>query len=277
MPFTKQNSKGFLHILLVVVATAFGRKIKEGAMRRERERVKERLEKKWGNNQSLDQDGFGDVGKFEKHMKGIGMKLLEKTGNKGCGLGKNEQGIVAPIEAKLRAKISGNGFNESKETMSLPALPQEKKNVPEVTQPVVGRTKERLWLKKRKEEEAITAEELLASKQEQELEVVQKVYDMRGPSVRLLSNLSDLNGVQKAKENDVPMPELQHNVVLIVRLAEADIQEIDRDLRRERETALSLKKEKEKLETEAAFQKKQLDDNMEEIMSVLEKKTLWEH
>ncbi|RDY02834.1 Septin and tuftelin-interacting protein 1-like 1, partial [Mucuna pruriens] len=255
--------------------TAFGKKIKEGAMRREREREKERLEKKRGKHQSLDQDRFGDVGKFEKHTKGIGMKLLEKMGYKGGGLGKNEQGIVAPIQAKLRAKNSGIGFNESKENMPLPALQQEKKNVPEVTQPAVGRTKERLWLKqvrlkKKKEEEYITAEELLASKQEQELEVVQKVYDMRGPQVRVLTNLSDLNAEEKAKENDVPMPELQHNVALIVRLAEADIQEIDRDLRRERETALSLKKEKEKLESEAAFQKKQLD-NMEEIMSVLDR------
>nr|KYP62091.1 Tuftelin-interacting protein 11 [Cajanus cajan] len=254
--------------------TAFGKKIKEGAMRREKERERERLEKKRGKHQSLGQDGSGDVGKFEKHTKGIGMKLLEKMGYKGGGLGKNEQGILAPIEAKLRAKNSGIGFNESKETMPLPALQQEKKSVPEVTQPAVGRTKERSWskqarLKKKKDEEYITAEELLASKQEQELEVVQKVYDMRGPQVRVLTNLSDLNAEEKAKENDVPMPELQHNIALIVRLAETDIQEIDRDLRRERETALSLKKEKEKLETEAAFQKQQLD-NLEEIMSLLD-------
>ncbi|KAK7350550.1 hypothetical protein VNO77_09290 [Canavalia gladiata] len=257
--------------------TAFGKKIKEGAMRREREREREKLEKKRGQRQSLGLDGFGgDVGKFEKHTKGIGMKLLEKMGYKGGGLGKNEQGIVAPIEAKLRAKNSGIGFNESKEAAPLPTLQQENKSMPGVTQPVVGRTKERLWskqarLKKKKEEEEyVTAEELLASKQEQELEVVQKVYDMRGPQVRVLTNLSDLNAEEKAKENDVPMPELQHNIALIVRLAEADIQEIDRDLKRERETALSLKKEKEKLETEAVFQKKQLD-NLEEIMRVLDR------
>lgn len=262
---------------LPTVPLAFGKKIKEGAMRREREREREKLEKKRGQHQSLAQDGFVDVGKFEKHTKGIGLKLLEKMGYKGGGLGKNEQGIVAPIEAKLRAKNSGIGFNDSKGPMPLPALQLEKNSLPGVTQPTVGRTNERLWSKqarlkkkKKEEEEYITAQELLASKQEEDLEVVQKVYDMRGPQVRVITNLSDLNAEEKAKENDVPMPELQHNVGLIVRLVEADIQEVDRKLRRERETALSLKKEKEKLETEAAFQKKQLD-NLEEIMTVLDR------
>ncbi|MED6112208.1 hypothetical protein PIB30_059574 [Stylosanthes scabra] len=256
--------------------TAFGKKIKEGAMRREKEREREKLEKKRGQRQNSDQDGFGNVGKF--YNNGIGMKLLEKMGYRGGGLGKNEQGIVAPIEVKMRAKNSGIGFSDAKEAPPppLPILQQQNKSSVGAVQPAAGRTKERMWskqsrLKKKKEEEVyVTAEELLASKQEQDLEVVQKVYDMRGPQVRVYTNLSDLNAEEKAKEEDVPMPELQHNVGLIVRLAEADIQEIDRDLRRERETALSLKREKEKLEAEAAFQKSQLD-NMEEIMSVLDR------
>jgi tuftelin-interacting protein 11 len=254
--------------------TAFGKMIKERAMKREKERLEEK--KKNGNKPDigLGQEGAVDVGKFESHTKGIGMKLLEKMGYKGGGLGKNEQGILNPIEAKLRAKNSGLGFNESKgTTMPLPVLQTEKKTEPGVVQPTVGRT--RSWLKppkkKNKEEEKyVTAKELLASKQEEESEVVQKIYDMRGPQVRVLTDLSDLNAEEKAKENDVPMPELQYNVALIVRIAESNIQEIDRDLRKERDIALSLKKEKEKLEAEAAFQKKQLD-NYEKIMSVLDR------
>ncbi|KAA8537066.1 hypothetical protein F0562_029544 [Nyssa sinensis] len=252
--------------------TAFGRKIKEGALqRRERDREKSELATK--SQVGRREPELGHVGGFEKHTKGIGMKLLEKMGYKGGGLGKNEQGIVAPIEAKLRPRNMGMGFNDYKEA-NLPALQEleERKSLPRVAQPA-GRSKEKLWSKQarpKKKDEYVTAKELLARKQEQGLEVVQKVFDMRGPQVRVLTNLENLNAEEKSREDDIPMPELQHNVRLVVDLAELDIQKIDRDLRNERETVVALQKEKEKLQIEGARQKKHLD-NMEEIVTILDR------
>ncbi|XP_019157849.1 PREDICTED: septin and tuftelin-interacting protein 1 homolog 1-like [Ipomoea nil] len=251
--------------------SAFGKKIMEGALlRREKEKEKSMLAKKSSQTGKREQEA-GDVGSFEKHTKGIGLKLLEKMGYKGGGLGKNEQGITAPIEAKLRPKNMGMGFNDYKET-KVPALQElEVKSVPPPIQPLEGHKKEKPWLKQAsKKKFYITAEELLARKQEQSLDLVQKVFDMRGPQVRVLTNLENLNAEEKARENDIPMPELQHNVGLMVDLAELDIQKIDRDLRNERETVVSLQKEKEKLQAEAVRQKKQLE-NMEYIMNELDR------
>lgn len=127
--------------------STFGKKIKEGArLRREREKEKSMLAKK-SSRLGRKEPEPGDVGSFEKHTKGIGMKLLEKMGYKGGGLGKNEQGIVAPIEAKLRPKNMGMGFNNYKET-NLRALKElEEKLVTPPVQPGEVQSKEKLWSK----------------------------------------------------------------------------------------------------------------------------------
>ncbi|XP_076959608.1 septin and tuftelin-interacting protein 1 homolog 1-like [Bidens hawaiensis] len=256
--------------------TAFGKQFKERVRQRREEMsiAKVNESSSWARSEKREPKSGGNIGGFENHTKGIGAKLLEKMGYKGGGLGKNAQGIVAPIEAKLRPKNMGMGYNEYKEAANVPILQESLDQNKGLPQPISeSQPKEKMWLKqgrlKKKKKDYVTAEELLIKKQEQGLDVVQKVFDMRGPQVRVLSNLENLNAEEKSRENDVPMPELQHNVRLIVDLAELDIQKIDRNLRIERETVVTLQKEKEQLKADANRQKKQLD-NMEEIVEVVE-------
>jgi tuftelin-interacting protein 11 len=59
-----------------------------------------------------------DFGDWEKHTKGVGMKLLERMGyRKGMGIGRDGEGLVNPVQAKLRvAKKGGLGFGGDERT-----------------------------------------------------------------------------------------------------------------------------------------------------------------
>jgi tuftelin-interacting protein 11 len=66
-------------------------------------------------------------------------------------------------------------------------------------------------------------EELLAQKKEHGVETIHKVLDMRGPQVRVLTNLENLNAEMKAINDKTPMLELEHNVKLILDKVEVDV------------------------------------------------------
>ncbi|KAG6536246.1 hypothetical protein ZIOFF_001297 [Zingiber officinale] len=246
-----EDEDGFL-------STAVGRRIKEGAQRREKEKESERGRSKLAKNSSgrRDASGASEMGKFEAHTKGIGSKLMKKMGFKeGSGLGKNEQGIVAPVEAKLRPKNMGIGFNGYKEA-KLPVLdkaPKEKMATPVAA----GPSKEKRWLKQKRgraEAEILMADEPLAKKQEQGIEAVQKVLDMRVPQVEVSTSLDNLNMETEMKENDVPTPELlQYNVRRIMEFTELDIQKPDPWHRKQLHVAESIALVVEKIKEDSLF------------------------
>ena len=176
-----------------LLPTAFGQQIKERAERRrevERERRRQEREEQARREGRAVKTATGkEIGAFEKHTKGIGLKLLQKMGYKGGGLGKNQQGIEKPVEAKMRPKAMGMGFNDFKEKeVSLPAPPGKEREGEEEGKPSVseGRANEKLWKKKHagRRVEYKTAAQLLEEKQAGGKEVTQTILDMRGAQVR---------------------------------------------------------------------------------------------
>ena len=79
-----------------------------------------------------------------------------------------------------------------------------------------------------------TAEEVLAEQGEKASTgpISQPILDMRGPQARVITDMEELgNQGTGSPEDDLPMPELQHNLRVMVDLAAADIQRLDGKLR----------------------------------------------
>eukprot|EP00271_Cylindrocystis_brebissonii_P018176 TRINITY_DN5039_c0_g2_i1.p1 TRINITY_DN5039_c0_g2~~TRINITY_DN5039_c0_g2_i1.p1 ORF type:complete len:915 (+),score=193.00 TRINITY_DN5039_c0_g2_i1:331-3075(+) len=255
--------------------TALGQMIKEKAeKKKEMEKEKERKEKEeklqakgktasggvgsfmGGSKKKGKGAGLGDIGEFEKHTKGFGLKMLEKMGYKGGGLGKNDQGIAIPVEAKMRPKMMGMGFNDFKERENgLPPPPGKETEEDKVVfkEEMSARAKQsqqqQSWKKKKggdnrtSKKEYKTAAQLLEEKRGDGREATQTIIDMRGAQVRVLTSMEGINEEAAAPTDDTPMPELQHNLRLLVDMVEADIQVTDRKLTHERDTLLLLKTE----------------------------------
>ena len=238
----------------------------------------------------------GDIGSFEVHTKGIGSKLLSKMGWKeGQGLGRDGKGISKPLEAKLRPKGMGMGYGDRREAKLAPESPKKappngkeigrKKGGPGGVEVIDVRAEAAMW-KKRSTDVRVkrtfrTADEVL---EEEDIGSgvgggrtnIQKrpstiVVDMRGPQTRVLRNLDQINMMDEeeddeAEDNRVPMPELRHNIRLLVELAEADIQMLDGRLRQGKDTKEILTREKERLQEE----RKEAEEGTARIQALLE-------
>ncbi|GFR47277.1 hypothetical protein Agub_g8964 [Astrephomene gubernaculifera] len=239
-----------------VMPTAFGKRILEKAQRRlKQEAQAARSEAAQAARRTTTLGADPTFASFEKHTKGIGLKLLEKMGYKpGEGLGRNKQGIARPVEARMRPKGMALGFGEREEPkMELPGAPGGAPGLglgadraardqdgkagaaagAAASVPAAG-----AWKKKAREarvrREYRTADQVLAEAAERPTQA-QPILDMRGPQARVITNLQLLNQqAAAAPEADrTPMPELQHNLRLLVELAEAAIQKLDARLRHE--------------------------------------------
>lgn len=222
-------------------------------------------------------------GSWEKHTKGFGMKMLQKFGYQpGQGLGRDGAGIIRPIDVKLRGgrgAVGAYGSERTKQSQQdFPTVDseeeEEKKHQAELDQwrkaPEGGKEGKIRYKYRSANEVRVSGVKAAGQKApvSRKPAAQVKVLDLRGPEQRVYSGYDLIQsqhahpdaGPQQAAEAEITfLPELYHNVVLLVDLAETDLLQGDRQLRHEQDRLVSLQHERDELQKTADMEKKQLD------------------
>ncbi|XP_055905501.1 septin-interacting protein 1 isoform X2 [Eupeodes corollae] len=237
------------------------------------------------------------VGAWEQHTKGIGAKLLLQMGYKpGMGLGKDLQGIAQPVQATLRKGRGAIGAYgpETPQTIGDPGL---SKQIDNENSKEYNKDKLNKWKKGdskkdtrknqynyRSVEEVIEKAKkhpcgILPDKLSKKLGNV-PVIDMTGPEKRVLSGYhaigqtkvidEDLYDPQSQKKpTGFELPELTHNLNLIVNQCEQEIISLDIQGREARERYKALEHEKKNLEKVVQMEEDHID-TLEKALALVE-------
>ncbi|OBS75135.1 hypothetical protein A6R68_14335, partial [Neotoma lepida] len=262
---------------------------------------------KTGGNFKPSQKGFAggtksfmDFGSWERHTKGIGQKLLQKMGYvPGRGLGKNAQGIINPIEAKQRkGKGAVGAYGSERTTQSLqdfPVADSEEEAEEEFQKELSQWRKDPSGSKKKPKYSYKTVEELKAkgriSKKltapQKELSQV-KVIDMTGREQKVYYSYSQISHKHSVPDEGLPLlaqlpptagkeakvpgfalPELEHNLQLLIERTEQEIIQSDRQLQYERDMVVSLSHELEKT-AEVLAHEERVISNLSKVLALVE-------
>lgn len=226
---------------------------------------------------------------FNAHSKGFGQKMLEKMGwKKGKGLGADGEGIVNPVETKLRPArmgLSFRGFDERTDQAKIEAKirkgqvsdEEEEENedeAPKGKRRNAWKAKEKnndreetVGSRKPRKQKTIykTAAEIIAEAEDGHMPLPpsqQKVLDMTGPNIREIS-MSDIKRTDSPTLMEVTtrLPELRHNLRLIVDLARNDLENLTRE---KQSTSFKMKS----LEQELGAIKEKLDSEQEQLQKI---------
>ncbi|XP_070505533.1 septin-interacting protein 1 [Chironomus tepperi] len=237
---------------------------------------------------SLSNKGLGN---WEQHTKGIGAKLLLQMGYQpGKGLGKALQGISAPVEAHVRKGRGAIGlYGPEKKTKIAELKPSTKKDDDKKD----GKSEEfkRQWSKKgHKKRQFKSVEDVIEKGKKPDYMLYDSgnklskvtVIDMTGPEKRVLSGYHALNQMKVADDDHLietkqpdlkhfQLPELMHNLTLIVNMCEQDIISNDKRQRTAEERQRTIKNEKEQLEKIVVLEKKYIEtlEDVEELVAKL--------
>ncbi|CAG9854049.1 unnamed protein product [Phyllotreta striolata] len=236
------------------------------------------------------------MGQWEKHTKGIGAKLLLQMGfQPGKGLGKDLQGIAAPVEAHLRKGRGAIGAYGPEKAASVPQL----KEMPvksefgseNETQKGESKWKKTDSLRKKSRYYYRSVDDVIEKGKRpgayrnlgiaSELSKV-KVIDMTGPQQRVLSGYHALSGLKAPpgvehfedvvhkKCSNFALPEIQHNLDLLVDMCEQDIIRIDRNSRFNEDKIIALEQDEKSL-IDALNQEDKMIDNLKVVLNTVEK------
>ncbi|XP_014476265.1 PREDICTED: tuftelin-interacting protein 11 [Dinoponera quadriceps] len=232
------------------------------------------------------------MGSWEVHTKGIGAKLLLQMGfEPGKGLGKQLQGISAPVEAHLRKGRGAIGAYGPEKT---PKIPDVKKD-DDGEEAKESKSKVSQWRKSDNSNKKKTryiyksVDQVLEDgklKPNRKLPVSSemskvKVIDMTGPEQRILSGYHAIAGGQQCPDEIVitsdkktkvnfSLPELQHNVNLKVSMCEQDIIQNDRRTRYLNDRVITLEAEK-KNKSKVIDQISQSIHTMENVLVIMDR------
>lgn len=185
-----------------------------------------------------------DFAKFNAHSTGFGKKMLEKMGWKmGQGLGQSGEGIINPIETKQRPKAMGIGFRGFDERTDQHKEEQKLRghDVSSESEEDEQVQKRNAWKQKKEpvRSERVRkakpkyklATDIIADIEMQEAPPVQppqKIVDMTGQTAREIS-MAEIHQTPTWIETTTRLPELRHNLQLIVDLSRGDLENLARE------------------------------------------------
>ncbi|XP_056889929.1 tuftelin-interacting protein 11 [Takifugu flavidus] len=243
------------------------------------------------------QTGKG-LGSWEKHTKGIGQKLLQKMGYQaGKGLGKNAQGILNPIEAKVRkGKGAVGAYGNERTHQSLqdfPVVDSEEEEEKEFQKELGQWRKDPAGtgVKKKPKYSYKTVDELKAkgklaarSTAASAGELAQvKVIDMTGREQKVYYSYSQMSNKHSVPHEGPPslttrdqkgsgfaVPELEHNLQLLIDLTEQNILQSARRLQHEKDIVVSLTHEAKALQITLDTEQKAIQ-RMEAVQALVDR------
>ncbi|KAG5676106.1 hypothetical protein PVAND_005960 [Polypedilum vanderplanki] len=235
------------------------------------------------------------LGHWEQHTKGIGAKLLLQMGYQpGKGLGKDLQGISAPVEAHVRKGRGAIGAYGPEKKTKVPELKQLGKKQQTDEKDGERTDDKKQWTKKghKKRNFYKSVEDVIEKAKKPDYMLYDSsnklskvtVIDMTGPEKRVLSGYHALGQIRGTDDNYVEMrqkssselknfqlPELMHNLNLIVNMCEQDIianenRKTNADTRQR-----TLQSEKEHLEKIVKLEKQYIEtlEDVEELVEQL--------